>query len=29
MERPPQIFLEERKFQASIVFWVEAGRTYF
>jgi hypothetical protein len=29
MDRPRQIFLAERKFQTSIVFWLEAGRTYF
>jgi len=27
--RPPQIFLAERKFQTNILFWLEAGRTYF
>jgi hypothetical protein len=27
--RPSQIFLAERKFQIRIVFWLEAGRTYF
>jgi hypothetical protein len=27
--RPSQIFLAEWKFRTNIVFWLEAGRTYF
>jgi hypothetical protein len=29
IDRLPQIFLAERKFQTNILFWLEAGRTYF
>ena len=29
MDRPPQIFLAERKFQTSVVFWLEQVELIF